>query len=262
MLPLTPDQPQPPHHLHGFTPSLAQSSLRYISALRDGAFLVIVAMTINFFATVGMLGAQLLLPPIPESGAVAASEPLAIVSMVYLIAMLVSITAGVMGWWWLTTRDPQEEELAEPSHSRPVVRSIVLAQSLLMLAIMAGPFLLVAFAGNTSPDQAVGGSLVILVAVSLCAFAAVVVKFFATMSYLRWIAHRMPDETLDSSAARFMWLGPVLVTLGSLIIVGPLIAVIMYFGLIFKTWASLCEIAKSRREQLEASAPAPQSMAA
>ncbi len=253
MLPLTPDAETTPTPgaADGFTTTLSDSSPRYVGTLRDGAVFVMAAMVINLGATVAMFVVGLTAGPALTSDPSGAGETMALLEMAHALVMLVSTAAGVLGWWWLTTRDPKEAEFASPSKSRPVVRFAVIAQTLLLLALAVGPASVVAMTSPDAPEQAFAGAMFLVAGLGLTAFVAMAVKFFATMSYVRWLAGRIPDETLDESAARFMWLGPVLVTIGALVVVGPLIAVIMYWNLIFKTWRGLSEIAMDQRDQAE-----------
>ena len=62
------------------------------------------------------------------------------------------------------------------------------------------------------------------------------------MLYLRWLAPRLPDDEVDAKARRLMWLGPLLVTVGALIVVGPLIAMVLYWNLLDRVRRNLKQI--------------------
>ena len=62
------------------------------------------------------------------------------------------------------------------------------------------------------------------------------------MLYLRWLAPRLPDDEVDAWARRLMWLGPLLVTVGALIVVGPLIAMVLYWNLLDRVRRNLKQI--------------------
>lgn len=72
-------------------------------------------------------------------------------------------------------------------------------------------------------------------AASLLSGVAWITQFFAAMLYVRWLARRVPDGRLHDKAKRFMWLGPVLYTVGIvLLMLGPLIALVMYWNMLDK----------------------------
>lgn len=262
MLPLTPDAPTPPVPESGFAPMLGDSSPRYVASMRDGAVFVLFAMVVNVAATLGVFGAGFAIAMSSTMATEPPEDAFALIDMAHALLMLVAGAAGVIGWWWLTTRDPQEGSFAHPSRSRPVVRFAVIAQAALFLLLSVGPAILTAGMTDATPESAVSGALGVLALVGIASLLIVAIKFFTTMSYLRWLASRIPDETIDESAARFMWLGPLLVTVGALIIVGPLIALIMYWNLVFKTWKGLSEIALDQRDKAELAAAARHNMAA
>ncbi len=267
MLPPNPDAPAPTPEPTGFAPLLAQSSGRYVGSLRDGALFVLVAMVINLATTLGAIGAGVMLAmSAPASGELPV-ETMAIVEMLQALLMLVAAAAGIIGWWWLTTRDPQERTYNEPSRSRPLVRTAVLAQAVCLLGVAISPFVMGAAAPELSQDAALTGPMALAMALGLGDGLAMIVKFFASMSYLRWIASRIPDETLEEGAARFMWMGPFLIVgvpilggvmmffvpliIGLGVIIAPLIALVMYWNLIFKAWKGLSEIAADQRDEAE-----------
>lgn len=66
--------------------------------------------------------------------------------------------------------------------------------------------------------------------VSVIAWA---VLFFAVMRYTRWVAGRVPDQWIVRRTKTYMWLLPVLNTLGILLIgLGPIIALVLYWNLL------------------------------
>lgn len=62
--------------------------------------------------------------------------------------------------------------------------------------------------------------------------AASIVLFFASMRYIAWLGVRLPNPRIVKSARRLLWLGPLLMTVGALVLVGPLIAYIEYLRLL------------------------------
>ena len=75
--------------------------------------------------------------------------------------------------------------------------------------------------------------VVLSMALGLASLIAWVAQFFAAMLYVRWLARRVPDQKLHNRAKRFMWLGPLLQTVGLLLLgLGPLIALVMYWNML------------------------------
>ncbi len=92
------------------------------------------------------------------------------------------------------------------------------------------------------PQPQTGGSSSVLFSLGLLALGVSAVQFFAAMLYLRWLAPRLPDDEVDAWARRLMWLGPLLVTVGALIVVGPLIAMVLYWNLLDRVRRNLKQI--------------------
>jgi hypothetical protein len=65
------------------------------------------------------------------------------------------------------------------------------------------------------------------------------------MRYTRWVAGRVPDAHMVGRTKTYMWLLPLLYTVGILIIVGPLIALVMYWNLLDRLRKHLTSIAST-----------------
>ena len=82
--------------------------------------------------------------------------------------------------------------------------------------------------------------------------AAGLVQFFASMMYVRWLGPRIPDRSITEKAAEYMWLLPLIYVLGACIVIGPFVAVIMYYVLLNKVRVKVSEI--RARQRLETTA--------
>ena len=58
------------------------------------------------------------------------------------------------------------------------------------------------------------------------------VQFFAAMLYVRWLATRIPARDIHERAQNYLWLLPVIYLVGSCIIIGPLVASILFLLLL------------------------------
>ena len=281
MLPLNQDVSKEPDYSSGFAPMLVDSHPRYVGAMRDGAVFVLIAMAINILASIAMFVGGLLLGVSDPFSAGPSAETYDMVETFHALTILVASAAGVLGWWWLTTRDPREGEYAEPSRSRPLVRTTLVVQTLAFLAMSTSPVLM----GFLVPEDATPAQaqqmLALVGLISLTFGLAMLVKFFATMSYIRWLAPRIPDEILEEKAASFIFVGPVLVVgpmvgmfvvaftgivpmllvFALLTVVCFLAALVKYWNLIYRTMAGLSAIAQEQRERAQLAAASRQNAA-
>jgi predicted RNA-binding Zn-ribbon protein involved in translation (DUF1610 family) len=141
----------------------------------------------------------------------------------------VSIVSAV-GWWLFSEPDIRLQHYGG-QNARLFVRVAVLVNAAIALVSFVGTFVSDEFAGATQQIGAGGSGAWVLFAlgVVLLQLVASAVHFFASMLYLRWLAPRFPDHKLYKDARRFMWVGPLLYTVGALACgLGPLVALIMY----------------------------------
>ncbi len=136
----------------------------------------------------------------------------------------------ILGYWRFTEPDPGFTGLEQPQSARQVARIAVIASAV----VAALQFVLAFFlsAGPGGAGTATGVGLVSLL-VGLAGLVAWAVQFFAIMLYLRWLASRVPDEKIVKRTKTYMWLLPVLATVGAiLLLLGPLVALVLYWNLL------------------------------
>jgi hypothetical protein len=143
-------------------------------------------------------------------------------------SLLVSCVIAI-GYWRFTQPDPGYTGLEKPNSARAVARwaAVTSAASQLVLVVVSLSALLL--------GAGAGGLAVlafVLLAVVLVYLLSNIVLFFAAMRYTHWMAMRVPDVTLAKRAKRYLWLLPLIAVLGLLIIIGPLIALVMYWNLL------------------------------
>lgn len=136
----------------------------------------------------------------------------------------------ILGYWRYTQPDPGFVGKELPNAARKVMRVTVLIQA----AATATMFVLqlVLEATGTSAGGAVSIFALIVLVVTVAGVGAWVVQFFATMRYTRWMASRVPDVHIVKRTRTYMWLLPVIAAAGSVVLVGPLIALVMYWNLL------------------------------
>lgn len=141
------------------------------------------------------------------------------------------------GYYRLTVPDPQFLGAEKPDSARSVVRIAVLVQVGLSLVETAAAFLTGALGGATG---------VVMMAASWLGVAVWVVQFFAMMRYTRWLAQRVPDAYIVKRTGVYIWLLPVLFTVGIVLLgLGPVIALVMYWNLLHRLRQHLVSIRKS-----------------
>lgn len=145
-----------------------------------------------------------------------ASVPLMILGSLLTLGALLCKWIGL---WSVATPNPALRA-GEDRGPGPVIRKAILVQiagagavvPLLLLGALTGSGALLLGAG-----AAVGVAVI-----------AWVVEIVCAMRLVRHLALRAPDRTLAERATLYSWLVPLLMTVGALVIVGPLAGVVIY----------------------------------
>ena len=138
--------------------------------------------------------------------------------------------AVLYGWWLFSEPDPHYTGKDAGDGARKFVRISVIVQA----AVIAIGFIVgLGQIGSGSANVAALTAWDILaVVMMLIGLASQVLWFVASMLYLKWLGARLPDARVVKRAGLLVWLGPVLSTVGVLVLVGPLIALILYYNLL------------------------------
>ena len=137
-------------------------------------------------------------------------------------ALAVSVW-GLLGYLKLTTPDPQFDGSSQPERARVIVRAVAYAQ-------MGIRGMLAAFSAFSTPSAAM---VLVLGGLNALAIVAFAIQFVAMMNYTRWLARRVPDAWIVRRAGMYRWLLPLVAVPGAiLLMIGPLIALIMYWNLL------------------------------
>ncbi len=151
--------------------------------------------------------------------------------LLFAVLTLLGIASSVLilvGWWKLSTKDPGLVAIDTGDKPRRVVRAVVLINAVIIA--VSTIVQLVQGIGTISADiDLLAGVLQIV------AFFATIVGYIAQLLYTRWLAVRIPNTFVYKRAKRLLWLGPLLMTFGILLIgLGPLIALVMYWNMLDK----------------------------
>ena len=207
---------------------LANRSTEYLEQLRTGLSFVLNAILGSIiFRIVSILGTIALRV---SGSSILSGNALAMLSQI--VSLLLSF-AMLYGWWKITTPDAQAHSSDLDSKPRQILRASVI--------ILACIYTLRMFLSFGAPGSAgfitngFGSNIgIVLIAIGLVRTVAWIAKFFAAMLYVRWLASLVPDDNLASKAKQFMWLGPLLYTVGALCIgLGPLVALILYWNILY-----------------------------
>jgi hypothetical protein len=199
--------------------SLLYSSPEYLATLQRGLSFIlnaILVMVVNLVL-----------------GVVAGSmSSMALMNVSSLIGIGVSL-ALVVGWWLFSVEDPAYVGRNDGSTARRVIRVVVaieLASTIFGAVLQFVPL----------PATPGAGYVVLAAVASLGSLVIWAVKFFSAMLYVRWLAPRIPSDFVDRRARLLMWLCPVLVTVGAvLLMLGPLIALVLYWNLLNRVRAEI-----------------------
>jgi hypothetical protein len=144
------------------------------------------------------------------------------------------ITAGLslavsvlifMGYIKLTEPDPKFTGTENPKGPRTWVR-------LAAIGSIAFAALGVVAQIVTVTNALAGASGVLTIIASFGGFVAYAVQFFAMMLYMKWLGARVPDAWIAKRTGIYIWLLPVLSTAGACLLVGPLVAFVLYWNLL------------------------------
>lgn len=143
---------------------------------------------------------------------------------------LIPAALSVWGWWLLSSPDPGQLASNKGESPRRVIRVTVVIQVMFTLVHLA----ITAISTMAVASQAASSGLGIFVLIfAVMSTVVSVAQFFAAMLYIKWLATRLPSPRAEKRAKLMLWLGPVLYTVGLLLVgLGPLIALIMYYNLL------------------------------
>ncbi|MFO0830701.1 MAG: hypothetical protein U0637_02545 [Phycisphaerales bacterium] len=198
-------------------PMLRFAGPEYLRSLHVGVCLVLASVILAVISFV-----------LPVAGLVAASFFSASARQGVEVAAglfgMVPTIVGLVGYWLFTTPDPALSMGEQPAAARKVVRAMTLVQ--IVVAVVQGALTAVRL---LLPGVGTGGFFGLFSALLWTAgWAAWLVAFFGVMLYVRWLAMRVPDGQLMERSRMYMWLLPVLLVPGCLVLAGPLVAVVLY----------------------------------
>ena len=71
----------------------------------------------------------------------------------------------------------------------------------------------------------------ILILMGLLSFTISVVLFYVSLAYMKRLAHQSMNPRIIRRASRLTWVVPLWAIVGALIVIGPLVALALYYNL-------------------------------
>lgn len=220
------------------------SSPAYVAMLKLGALIVVLATIGEVLASIAGIGLAIAMPAQGQ-----------------MLTQLLSVGASLAllaGWWLLATPDPAQEGRDQAVNSRIVLRVALIVQ----LVCTVGTFVLAMAPGSLgatlSPTTGSPGSqlaavfsnpvVVLAMLAGVVNFAAMVTAYIASMFYVRALCRRLPNPELENFAKLMTWLGPLLSTVGIMVCIGPLVALVLRVVIVERVRQNLRRV---QREMLE-----------
>lgn len=224
--------------LRGFL--LRFASPEYLTLLKRGLGLIVAGILLKLITIIIAFAVGITVGAI---GQFVAALALVITAFDFVVSIMI-----LTGYWMYTAPDPGYVGHELPSSARQVVRVTVIIQ-----AAITG----LLFAIQMIETLGVGAGRPLLghiaLALSVIALVSWAVQIFSAMRYTRWVASRIPDEKVVKQTRTYMWLLPLLFTVGAVLIVGPLLAIVLY-------WNMLDRVRKQIKAMLEPAAVAPKTV--
>lgn len=212
-------------------PLLQSASPEYLRTVKRGLSLVLNGILLQI--VVGVL--------VPAVAGGFGAAP-AFVGLLLTGAQLVVSIMILIGYWFYTEPDPGQVALESTNSARKVVRWVVGVQA----AVSLGGFLLTFLAESVSDADLVALLQALIGLATLAGLGIWLIQFFAVMRYTRWLATRVPDKKMIRHTKLYMWLLPAVSIIGAIaLLLGPLIALILYWNLLHRLRTYLNKLLKT-----------------
>lgn len=213
------------------------SDRAYVADLRRGCTLVEIGLVADMLGGLAVIVLTVVL--LVRQGSIISGSPappsLGSLSMEQFGRMVdaVSSLIAIFGWWLITTPDPGIVGPDMDVRARRVLRVLLVVSAASAAASLGITFIpgmgskafSIVGLGNSSFSPA-------LLAATIVGLTTVLVRaasFFAKILYLKHLAARIPDGSLLSVCKVYIWLIPLLSTVGyALFCIGPLIANVLF----------------------------------
>lgn len=199
--------------------ALVYSSPEYVTNVLRGLSAVIAGYLLYFVGIVGGISVGIHagmatggnLPPWIEIG----------ITIFFMLASMVMIA----GWWLFTSPDPA----LAPTETRQVARRWIRGAAIVQLTLTIIDFMVQTLALGRTTGPMTTPSVAAYSVLGISSGIAGIVLFFSSLSYVAFLARRVPNPQLAERAMQYRWVLPLIYIVGLCACgIGPLIAVIMY----------------------------------
>lgn len=217
------------------------SSTGYVQSLHLGLTIILIVVVAQFALTI-LLFLGVVIGSIRPAGGTSLKD-----LELWVNAIALPLTAAMLyGWWQFSAPDPAILGTEKGQSARTTIRASVV----IVAVVSVFELLIRAIAAQDTRLATMG------VAASGLNAVANIVQFFASLLYVRWLAPRLPDRSIQQQAAKYLWLLPLIYIVGLCVLVGPLIATVMYFLLLNQVRAKLMMIRQRQPENAASSVTA------
>jgi hypothetical protein len=200
-------------------PLLVYSSREYVASLHKGVFLILAAIIGQILLLIAAIAIGFASAATTGGKGGGGGDAVGIVLALVGVGLAI---ASLVGWWLFSAPDPALSIGETGASARRVVRGALIAQLAFTLLELGFDF---------APPT--GGAVGVAMFVGVLSLLVTAVKFFASMRYLKWLAPRLPDEKVAKKSQTYMWLLPLLTTVGVILLgLGPIIALVLYWNLL------------------------------
>lgn len=221
--------------------SLSRELLRdagphYVRTLARGAVMVLISLIGTAVLTAGSVLVIGLGVFGGMSGAGATPYSAGGLNLLLVILQFLISLIGLYGWWLLSSPDPRQGSQQQGSARRVLRAALVILAGSYLLSIIVNMFMV---GGGGAAPNLTSGLMIASMLVGIISLGAWVTMFVAAMLFLKGLARRIPDPVVERRAQTYTWLLPLIYVLGMCILVGPLIAMVMYAVLMLRVWKDM-----------------------
>jgi ABC-type multidrug transport system fused ATPase/permease subunit len=221
---------------------LVFSSTDYVGSLHSGLTMILIAVLLQLALGIAMFIVAISLG---VKGALTGGNPAMMNTNLWSSLAGIPITGLLLwGWWQFSAPDPAMIGNEKGQTARTLIRASVIALAAVTVAQLLA----------LSP-VALNAVVMTSMGLGVLAAAASITQFFASMVYVRWLAPRIPAPDLAKQANRYLWLLPVIYVVGICVLVGPIVATVMYFFMLNRFRIRLRKIRNEQSAMGFAAAP-------
>lgn len=200
---------------------IAQANDDLLAKLHKGVFIIQTAIICYILLLFISIGVGIALASSASPGTVSQPPPTWLTAITAAGNIAFAITL-IFGWWLFSNPIENPEHDNAGATPRMLVRLMVVIGALFTTINVVASF----YTSNT--NIALISFVIMLIALGFSA-----VQFFAEMFYIRWMAPLLPNDRVMKRATLLLWLGPVLMTVGLLLLgLGPIIALVLYWNML------------------------------